>query len=187
MTGISSGFNDPKHSRDQFANDMWDRRVLVVFPVDDLFPAEGYTFSELMSYLETNNDINTLQRLEGVDVFATSEETDFTGFQTKVSDAKNKGALTIVITPDPMDAIFLDQKDHVILYGEHVSPHDVKKTRNVTHVRDFKEACEVLAWIRYDLETSREVDPAQRPKATHIDWSEYPDDPHEGQRPEFLN
>ena len=187
MTGISAGFNDPKYSRDQFANDMWDRRVLVVFPVDDLFPAEGYTFSELMSYLKTNNDINTLQCLEGVDVFATSEQTDFTGFKTKVDQAKNKGALTIVITPDPMDAIFLGAKDHVILYGEDVSPLDVKKTRNVTHVRNFKEACEVLAWIRYDLETSRETDPAHKPTATHLDWSQYPDDPHAGDRPEFIN
>ena len=185
MTGISSGFNDPKQSRDTFANDMWDRRILVVFPVDDLFPAEGYTFSQLMSYLETNNDIKSLERLEGVDVFSTSEETDFNGFQTKVHDAKNKGALTIVITPNPMDAIFLGPKDHVILYGDDVKPDDVKKTRNVTHVRNFSEACEVLAWIRYDLETSREVDSEHRPKITNIDWSQYPDAPHA--QPALLN
>lgn len=28
---LTRKFNDPKHSRDQFANDMWDRRVWLFF------------------------------------------------------------------------------------------------------------------------------------------------------------
>lgn len=125
--------------------------------------------------------MDSLKRLEGVDVFATSEKTDFSGFKQKVYDAKDKGALTIVITSDPMDSIFLGKNDHVILYGDQAQPQDVKKTRNVTHVQNFQEACEVLAWIRYDLETSREIDPACKPTLKNIDWSQYPDAPHQNQ------
>lgn len=167
--------------RDAMVESFYDRRVLIVYPMDDLFPSQGYTYSQLSAYMETKADLWSLEHRHGVDVFYTSENTDFSGLQSKINKAKEKASAIIVFTDDPMDTVFLGPKDHVVYFGPDELLSDIRKTRNVHNVRNFQEACDVMAWIRYDLEGAREL---IRPQDTvkSIDWGQY-----EGEVPHMLN
>ena len=166
-----------KAARDAIIQSLWDRRVFIVFPADDQFPSQGYTFSQLNSYLEMQSDFWSLNHLDGVDLFHTSENTDFASFRQKVTSARERGSVIVLVTNDPMDTVFLQKSDHVVFYGDERSKSQITKTNNVHQAANFQEAAEFLAWIRYDLETSRER--TSTPSQTrNIDWSQYPDAPH---------
>ncbi len=170
---------DVRDIRDALAESYFDRRILILFPVDDQFPSLGYTYSQLASYLETRNDFWALEHREGVEVFGTSEDTDRELFQDKLRAAREKNAAIIMLTYNPADTIVLNRNDHVIYYGPNDMAGDIKKTRNVHQVRDFQQACDVLAWVRYDMETALEPITPERKTAHKINWTHYPD----GDRP----
>lgn len=170
-------FGTAKDARDMIAEHIWDRRVCVIFPIDDLFPAQGYSFRELGNYMERRADLNTLEHLHGVDVFGTSEEHDLLTFQEKVADARRRGAVIVMFCKNALDSIILQPKDVLVMYGPEAAKANISQTRHVARLPDFNTACDALAWCRFDLESSRGMSPdhTTAPRVRNINWDDYPD------------
>lgn len=167
-------FSSPKQARDLIVEQIYDRSMLIVFPMDDLFPKQGYTYRELGKYMTTHIDLDTLQRHEGVKIFCTSEEQDRITFQTSIKQARDRGSVIVMLTNNPIDTVILDRKDVLLFYGDGAAKTNISRTRHVAYLPDFHAACDALGWLRYDMERSRYRIPFLE-KKNRIDWTQYPD------------